>query len=105
MSHKEFSSHWESIHGPLIRGLKDIDQYLIRYMQHHLTPETQYPGPEGLDYDGFSEGWFVDEKARQKLFALPDFQDAVRDEETFLDMTATRWIIRDAQKVMIPGPE
>lgn len=110
LTHEEFSRHWSQIHGPLIRSLPDIDKYLIRYVQHHLVPKdtgsSDTPSPENGDleiYDGFSEAWWVDEKAQEQLYVTDMFKEVQKDEEEFLDMNATRWITRDSQKVIIKG--
>jgi len=105
LSREQFSRHWESIHGPLIRSIPNIDQYLIRYVQHHLTPDIVFPMPDGQLYDGFSEAWFPSIAARTELFGLPFFlQKVIEDERNFLDMEATRWLVIDEPKVMIPAP-
>lgn len=104
LTHEEFSRHWSTVHGPLIMSLPDIDKYIVRYVQHHLSPEdtgsTVTASPESGEaegYDGSSETWFVDEKARNRLFETDAVKETHSDEEKFLDMKATRWIVRDSQ--------
>ena len=105
LTHEQFCHHWKNVHGPLIRSIPDIDKYLVRYVQHHLTPDSGYPTPEGMDFDGFSEAWFVDTDARDALFELDFFKaEVIDDERKFIDMDATRWITLDEQHVMIAGP-
>lgn len=104
LTHAEFSEHWRDVHGPLIRRIPNIDRYLLRYVQHHLTPDPTQPIPPGMDYDGFSEAWFPSLEARAELFALPFFQaEVIADERRFLDMDATRWSVIDRQETMIAG--
>lgn len=105
LTHAEFSAHWTNIHGPLIRQIPDIDRHLIRYVQHHLTPEPGVEVPPGMDFDGFSEAWFADQAACDAVFADPFFQSAViEDEAKFIDMAATRWYVVDEQRTIIKGP-
>ncbi|KAK9383286.1 EthD family reductase [Kockiozyma suomiensis] len=101
LTHEQFCHHWGHIHGPLIRSLPNIDQYLLRYVQHHLSPEPGHN--KGGDFDGFSEAWFADESARDRLYAIPEFANLFDDEEKFLDREETRWLIRDDPKVQISG--
>jgi len=105
LSREQFREHWEKIHGPLIRGLPDVEKYLIRYVQHHIQSDSQYPVPSGADFDGFSEAWWVDHESMTRFLASPAFQATKEDEEKFLDLSATRWIVNDDQKVIISGIE
>lgn len=102
---EQFRDHWLNVHGPLIKSIPNIEKYMIRYVQHHLYPESSHPAPSGeeAEFDGFSEGWFVDEAARDALFATSAFKDTHSDESAFLDMEATRWIVVDKQEVVIDG--
>ena len=112
LTHEQFSHHWRNVHGPLMRKIAEKDPYLVRYVQHHLSPDTSYvvdpntkhdSNSEG--YDGFSEAWFVSEEARDKWANLPIFKsEGIEDEKQFLDLAATRWVVRDEQHVIIAGP-
>jgi uncharacterized protein (TIGR02118 family) len=97
LSQEQFIDHWENIHGPVIKAVPDIEKYVVRYVQHRLTTI----GAAGLEFDEFSETWFTDETARDRLFATPGFKETYADEEQFLDMDATRWIVVDDQNVVI----
>lgn len=108
----QFRSHWRDVHGPLIRGIADEHPLLLRYVQHHLTPDTDYPFHPGVEvgaqggFDGFSEGWFADEQARDRFFALPIMKtEVIEDERKFIDVTATRWVTLDSQHIIIPGSQ
>lgn len=105
LTHAQFSDHWTNIHGPLIRAIPGIEKYLVRYVQHHLTADSSYPTPDGIDFDGFSEAWFPSLEARDKLFSLPFFlKEVIDDERRFIDMEAKRWIVVDEQREIIRGP-
>ncbi|MDR5651200.1 EthD domain-containing protein [Ruixingdingia sedimenti] len=102
LSHAEFSRHWRDVHGPLIRNHPVISTYMRRYLQHHLTPGTGFPGVGALDYDGFSESWWDSLEARQEAHGLEDFKQLViEDERQFIDMDATRILMFDNQNVVI----
>ncbi len=105
LTHDQFSHLWFTRHAPLIKTIPGIEKYLVRYVQHHLSPDSQYPTPDGIAFDGFSEVWFTSVEARDELFSSPFFlKDVIDDESKFIDMDATRWIVMDEQKVIIPGP-
>jgi len=105
ITHEQFCNHWLNVHGPLIKEIPNIDKYVLRYVQHHLTPDSHYPAPEGMDFDGFSEAWFPSLEARSELFSLPFYlKECIADERLFLDMDATRWVVTDDQEVIMAGP-
>lgn len=107
---EEFRNHWRDVHGPLIKRIVDEHGLLLRYVQHHLTPDAGYPSQEGVTagaaggFDGFSEGWFANEEARDAFFALPVMQsETLEDERQFIDVSATRWVVLDSQHTIISG--
>ncbi|MCB2052076.1 MAG: EthD domain-containing protein [Novosphingobium sp.] len=107
----QYRAHWRDVHGPLIRRIADEHGLLLRYLQHHLTPDAGYPDQAGVHadvtggFDGFSEGWFADEAARDAFFALPVMQtEVLEDERKFIDVSATRWVVTDSQHTIIEGP-
>jgi len=105
LTHEQFSEHWTNIHDPLIRSIPGVERYLVRYVQHHLTSDPGYPVPPGMDFDGFSEAWFETMEDRDALYAIPFFQSAVIDDEArFIDMSATRLMLVDEQRIIISGP-
>jgi uncharacterized protein (TIGR02118 family) len=105
LTKNQFSNHWANIHGPLIRSIPNLNRYLTRYVQHHLTPDDLYPVPAGMEFDGFSEVWFTSHEAKKQLFADEFFKSkVVADEALFIDMAATRWIVMDEPRVMIDSP-
>ncbi|MCB2052146.1 MAG: EthD domain-containing protein [Novosphingobium sp.] len=104
LTHEEFSKHWTEVHGPLIRSIPGIEQYLTHYVQHHVVPDPANPLPFDLDYDGFSEAHFPSIEARDALFNLPFFQTRViEDEHKFIDMERTRIIVIDEPRTIIRG--
>lgn len=103
ITRQQFFEHWEKVHGPGILEIPNIERCLVRYVQHHLTPDSHYPTPDGMEFDGFSEGWFADENSRDQLYALEEFKSILLDEQEFLDMEATRWVVFDKQNVVISG--
>lgn len=113
LTQEQFWRHWRDVHGPLIRSIAVEHPYLVRYVQHHLSSDADYPVFPGMSfdgstaaYDGFSEGWFVDRQARDSFFALPVFQGAVQeDERCFIDVEATRWVVTDSQHTIICGDD
>ncbi len=106
----QYRAHWRDVHGPLIRSIVDKHGLLLRYVQHHLSPDTGYPDQAGVKaeigggFDGFSEGWFADEAARDAFFSLPTMRaEVLEDERKFIDVSATRWVALDSQHTIIEG--
>ncbi|MFD2580327.1 EthD domain-containing protein [Novosphingobium colocasiae] len=62
LSIEQFRTHWRDVHGPLIKRITDAHGLLLRYVQHHLTPDETYPFQEGVTagaaggFDGFFGG-------------------------------------------------
>lgn len=100
LTHEQFNDHWFNIHGPCVRNVPGGDQYLKKYIQHRLTidPLSQ---EQDFVYDGFSEGWFESLEARDAFIALPGLKEVIEDEERFLDLTATRWMVMDEHALQI----
>lgn len=102
LTHEQFSDHWRSVHGPMIRNHPDVAKFIQRYVQHHIAPGHGFPGTQPLDFDGFSESWFESVGARQRMHAHPFFsQQVVADEHNFIDMTQTRVLMFDTQVTQI----
>ena len=111
LSVEQYRTHWRDVHGPLIKGIADEHGLLLRYVQHHLSPDDTYPIQAGVisgtdgGFDGFSEAWFADEAARDAFFALPTMKaETLEDELQFIDVSATRWVTLDSQHTIISGP-
>lgn len=105
---EEFSTHWRDVHGPSLADNPELSRYMIRYVQHHISPSSGWGslgavgGVGVLEYDGFSESWFESLEARKALHSLPYFQETmIEDERKFLDMDATRILMFDKQVVQI----
>lgn len=99
---EEFQRHWAEVHGPLVAQTPNVEKYLKRYVQHHIRRATGFPGVGTLDYDGFSEAWFVSEEARKEMHDQPYQKEIMTpDEAEFLDMDATRLLMMDRQVVQI----
>jgi uncharacterized protein (TIGR02118 family) len=98
----QFSDHWRNVHGPLMRDTPEAARYIRRYVQHHIRPNPLSPGVASLDFDGFSEAWFDSVESREKMHQQPIFKEIMYpDEAKFLDMTATRVSMIDAQFIQI----
>ena len=41
---EQFSDHWKNVHGPLLRDSPQTAKYIRRYVQHHIRPNTAFPG-------------------------------------------------------------
>jgi hypothetical protein len=105
LTHAEFCREWFEVHGPLTLQVPGIRACMVRYVQHHLTPLSGFPTPDGLDFDGFSEGWFLDEAAKKRSSELIAQCKPFKDhEKQFLNIDATRWMVLDEPKVILPGP-
>lgn len=102
LTYEQFSSHWRDVHGPLVRNTPDIAKYIRRYVQHHLAPNTIFPGLSPLPYDGFSEVWFDSVEDHMKMRAEPIHREVmIPDEHLFLDMEMTKVTMLDNQVYQI----
>jgi uncharacterized protein (TIGR02118 family) len=104
ITRNQFSDHWRNVHGPLFARFPDRERYLIRYVQHHLSSDSNYPVPAGCEFDGFSEAWFTSAQAREEMFKTEYYLNTCYpDNDLFLDMKATRWVVFDEPNVVIGG--
>jgi uncharacterized protein (TIGR02118 family) len=94
LTHEQCLHHWKTVHGPLIARTPGGDRYLKKYIQHHLSKDPA--GPGDFPYDCFSEAWFESLEAREAFVALRHVQnEVIPDEQNFLDLAATRWMVID----------
>lgn len=100
LTHEQFNDHWFNIHGPCVRNVPGGDRYLKKYIQHRLTIDPLSPEQEFV-YDGFSEGWFESMEARAAFITLPGLKEVIADEERFLDLSATRWMVTDEHALQV----
>jgi len=104
LTYEEFSRHWRDVHGPLVRDTPEIAKYIRRYVQHHLMPNTIFPGLKPLEFDGFSEVWFDSVEDHMKMRAEPVHKQVmIPDEHKFLDMEMTKVTVMDNQVYQIAG--
>lgn len=110
LSTEQFRTHWRDVHGPLIKRITDEHGLLLRYIQHHLTPDEAYSFQPGMtagatgSFDGFLEGWVEHEAAGDAYFSLPVMKtETLDDESLFIDVSATRWVTLDSQHTIISG--
>jgi hypothetical protein len=95
LSFEQFSDHWRNIHGPLLRDTPEPRKAIRRYVQHHLQPVSDFGGGV-FEFDGFSESWYNSLEDRKELWSLQLWRDKIiPDEQTFLDMSATRYVVMD----------
>lgn len=100
LTHEQFNDHWLNIHGPCVRNVPGGDQYLKKYIQHRLRIDPLSQDNDFV-YDGFSEGWFESFESRDAFISLPGIKEVIEDEERFLDLTATRWMVTDEPALQI----
>jgi uncharacterized protein (TIGR02118 family) len=104
LSWEQYSEHWRTIHGPLLRETPGTNRYIRRYVQHHLRPNTAF-GADPLPYDGFSETWYDSIEDRLEMFASGIWAEVfIPDEEKFLDRSRTAVSMIDHQLTVIGGP-
>jgi len=104
LSPTEFSRYWREVRGPLIRDTPAVARHIARYTHHHLpdVSESWLSGVSPLGFDGFYETWFADGDAFRAMLAEPDFRGIVHaDAGRFVDLRATRVIVRDDPVAMI----
>lgn len=104
LTYQQFSDHWRNVHGPLVRDTPEIARYIRRYVQHHLEPNTIFPGLNPLEFDGFSEVWFDSVEAHKEMRSQPIHKAKfIPDEHLFLDMEMTKVTMLDNQNFVIGG--
>src|SRR5690606_5550966 len=86
LSTEEFRRLWSEEYGPLYSKNEEITRYLRRYVQHRLSPQTDWPTPF-VGYDGFSESWFDSADDRKAMQATKYYQEVLKPmAEKFLDL-------------------
>ncbi|MGQ0699401.1 MAG: EthD domain-containing protein [Panacagrimonas sp.] len=104
LSIEDFRRIWCEEYGRLYGQRPEITQYLRRYVQHRLSPQTDWPGTF-IGFDGFSEAWFENADARNAMQATPYYQAVLKPMvETFLDMENSKWVAYDDQVYQVGGP-
>lgn len=105
LTHEEFLEHWKNVHGPMSANAPGSEELKVKYIQHHLELDAGDGHPlagGGFVFDGFSESWYRTLDDRAAFFDLPTIRNDIRkDEEEFIDMTATRWMVLDNPVVQV----
>ncbi|PLB50104.1 hypothetical protein P170DRAFT_424526 [Aspergillus steynii IBT 23096] len=61
ISPEKFFTHWQSIHADLAIATQAFQKHILRYVQHHQTPEmkdrARSLGENVLEYDGCAQMW------------------------------------------------
>lgn len=87
LTRSEFSSHYETFHGPLAAGLPGFRRYATRYLQNHVEPDrdmtqTLFDGvtmTTQVRRNDYSVGFFTD----------PDYEKVKSDEQYLFDISKT----------------
>jgi hypothetical protein len=103
LSRDDFRAHYEAVHVPT--ALPVVGRVLRHYARHHLREELH--GRAGFDCLTAVE--YPDEAAMQTLLATlagPEGEAIRRDELTFMDKPANRWVVVEpAPGAGGPAPE
>ena len=89
MSHAQFTKHWRTRHGLLLRACRDFTRHLLSYSQHHpLDADSPVASTFGSlrDFDGVAKLTFASIETMEQAFAEPAYLAQVQpDEATFVD--------------------
>jgi len=100
---EEFRRIWTEEFGILHARNAEITRYLRRYVQHQLSPQTDWPNPF-IGFDGFSEAWFDSAEDRKAMHATKYSQEVlIPMMHTFLDMENSKIAAYDSQVYQVGG--
>lgn len=104
LSVDEFRRIWSEEYGCLYKQSEEITRYLRRYVQHRLSPQTDWP-TAFVGFDGFSEAWFESAEDRTKMQATKYYQEVLQPlMEKFLDLDNSTFAAYDSQIYQVGGP-
>lgn len=103
LSVEEFRHIWSVEYGTLYRTRPEITKYLRRYVQHRLSPQTDWPS-QFVGFDGFSEAWFDSAEDRKAMQALPFYKEVLSPKMAeFLDLENSKFAAYDDQVYQVGG--
>ena len=103
LSTEEFRRIWSTEYGPLYKGHPEITPYLRRYVQHRLSPQTDFP-TQFIGFDAFSESWFDKAEDRAAMHATKFYREVLKPmAERFLDMENSKFAAYDDQVYQVGG--
>lgn len=103
LSVEEFRRIWSEEYGPLYRNHPDVTRYLRRYVQHRLSPQTDWNNPF-VGFDGFSESWFDNAEDRKAMQDTKYYHDVLKPMAAeFLDLENSMVSAYDDQVVQVGG--
>ena len=101
---EEFRRLWSEVYGPKYRTYPELSRYLLRYVQHRLSPLMGQPHDQML-FDGFSEAWFESVEASEALQREPIYINEIAPlAVTFLDLANSKFMAYDSQVYQVGGP-
>lgn len=81
LSPREFSQHYEFVHGELVKVNASFASRANRYVQHHVLGETAKVTGGFKAYDGISEFWFDDIASARTAWSDPRYLAELREDE------------------------
>ena len=94
-----FQRYWLDHHGPLFRSTAVAQRYVVRYEQQHTIDAAEATA----DFDGVGVQWYRSAEDTEALFSDAEYLAVVRpDEERFIDLTRTTWLLTRETDVLIP---
>jgi EthD domain len=104
LSVEEFQRIWSTVYGPLYGKSPELTRFLRRYVQHRLTPQTDWP-TTFVGFDGFSESWFatVEDLENSKFAAYDSQVYQVGDPPTLFQLQVGGPFIRDKRGFISAG--
>lgn len=92
MSRKDFNKYWLEVHGPMVRTLPNVRQYI----QNHIVDDAhRHDLPTGGQaVDGIVEFWFDNVEDMDACFATPEAKACFADGAKFIE-TVTTYVIEE----------
>jgi len=93
---EQFHRYWREQHAPLFCKMEIARRYVVRYEQNHAPPQDVELF--GGHFDGASVMWLRSVEDLVAMRADPEYGEIVRDGQNFLDPTATKLLLTEAEE-------
>ncbi|KAF9889462.1 hypothetical protein FE257_007364 [Aspergillus nanangensis] len=111
VSHETFFGHWQTVHADLAVATHAFQNHILRYAQHHQTPEMKERarslGENVLDYDGCAQLWVRSWDDWMEFYNSEEYAAALSDDcHYFMELPMTymvgyeNLVVGDASKVI-----
>ncbi|KAL3486077.1 EthD domain-containing protein [Aspergillus germanicus] len=111
ITYETFYHHWRTVHADLAVATQAFQDHILRYVQHHQTPEMKERarslGENVLDYDGCAQLWVRTWDDWMAFYTSKEYAAALSDDcHFFMQLPMTymvgyeNLVVGDASKVL-----